>query len=420
MKRKLSALCLSGLLLAVWPTTWAGAPQPLIDCDAGGDLAVDLPRAVAAGYTTIYLRGTCIGNLEIDTSGLQLRGEPRATIQGVDSGGFPAAIRVVGPIELVLRDLEIRDGYFGVRVENSGAFVQLIYCDVHANSVGLMAERGSVLTLFGSEVHDHEELGILATSGSEVRLNQSLVHDNRTGIVAYDRAILAILNQSEIRDNVQVGVEVRQLATAQIVDTLFSNNGDLHVFATDRSQVNIRFDSTLGAADDPTSSAVFVADTSEVSIGSGATVWGSVTAWSGRVRIFLATLHGRLTLERFSDGIVQSNAVVDGGIVCTTGSDALCAGAAASATDCPSSRNDCEAPGVSEPHRQNQHQNRQQEQLDQQRHDEAHPARVGDPAQGQSAHHQRAGRYHHVGEAVPELIGQHGDLLGHAGERGQR
>ncbi len=125
------------------------------------------------------------------------------------------------------------------------------------------------------------------------------------------------------------------------MNTQFSNNGDLHVFASDRVQVDVRFDSTLGAADDPTSLPVFVADTSEVSIGSGATVWGSVTAWSARVRVFAATLHGQLTLERFSDGIVQSNAVVEGGIVCRSGSDALCGGAAATATDCPSSRTDC-------------------------------------------------------------------------------
>ena len=105
--------------------------------------------------------------------------------------------------------------------------------------------------------------------------------------------------------------------------------------------MDIRFDSTLGATDDPTSFAVFVEDMSQVSIGSGVTVWGSVTAWSGRVRVFAATLHGQLTLERFSDGIVQSNAVVEGGIVCRSGSDALCGGAAATATDCPSSRTDC-------------------------------------------------------------------------------
>ena len=122
MKGKLLALCLSGLLLAALPTAWAGQNQPLIDCDAGGDLATGLPRAVAAGFSTIYLRGTCTGNFVIDTPGLQLRGDPNATIQGIDSGGFPPAIRVVGPIDLVLRNLEIRNGYFGVQVENSGAF----------------------------------------------------------------------------------------------------------------------------------------------------------------------------------------------------------------------------------------------------------------------------------------------------------
>ena len=89
MKGKLLALCLSGLLLAALPTAWAGQNQPLIDCDAGGDLARDLPRAVAAGFSTIYLRGACTGNFVIDTPRLKLRGDPSATIQGIDSGGPP-------------------------------------------------------------------------------------------------------------------------------------------------------------------------------------------------------------------------------------------------------------------------------------------------------------------------------------------
>ena len=53
-------------------------------------------------------------------------------------------------------------------------------------------------------------------------------------------------------------------------------------------------------------------------------------------------------------------------------------------------------------------------QLNEQRHNEARPALVGDAAERQDPHQDRVGWHDHVGEPVPKLVGEHRRLAGSA------
>jgi hypothetical protein len=167
-----------------------------VNCDSGGDLQAKIDAA--ASGSTILVKGTCLGNFQILTKGLTLKGNPAATLDGNDLG---PALSIDTPGKAVhLVGLTITGGTasLGGGIDKADGSLTLNRVDVTGNLAtgasgtpgggGLRSGSGNVFvsssTIVGNRVLATDSAifalgGGLLVSNGHLSIKGSTISDNR-------------------------------------------------------------------------------------------------------------------------------------------------------------------------------------------------------------------------------------------------
>lgn len=317
-----------------------------VDCDAGQSLSRALLRVRRAPGSTILIRGTCVGNFVLTTDSVQLRGfSPEESVLAAPApeGGLPI-LEVRDARDVSIRRLGFRQGLGGVRFLRSpgGAVFE---SEFEGNGVGVVFSYSDDGHVWDTVFHDND-FGLVSQYRSSVNVQQSTFLDNRVeGLQAFSHSSL-ILVDSQVTGSGQAGVNASTVSDVLLWTSAMSDNGDAHLFADDRSKVQIVGGVSLGTAEDATPFAVLLDQSSSLHSGAEADYYGEILVWRNSfLELGNVNVHGPIRSEYFSRVMLFQTQLTEPA-VCTTGADLTCSGnAGAETSDCPSAAN-CVAPSA--------------------------------------------------------------------------
>ncbi len=326
---------LTWFAIALAAVTSSATPQPAtgtIDCDAGQSLAQAIVLAERTGTTILHFKGTCVGNFVVHKNGLQLQGlSPSESILTAPQG---TVLSVEDANTVVLWRVGVRGGDVGVAFRH-GREGQIIDSEVSSASVGVVFDTAGDVYVTGSAVHDNV-YGIVSY-GSTVSVSHATIRANRVnGISGYERTTVE-LSGSQVTDNGQAGLAIFTVSSAGLYDTTFARNTDVQVFADDRCNVNVSWNTMVGSPADQEHYSMAIGGSS-LFVGGGVTLNGNVLVNSGGYAEFgySVTVHGEIVAIQFGKAVLYEPEL-SGGVWCYSGGDAVCAGEVTVPTShCPS------------------------------------------------------------------------------------
>jgi len=198
------------------PTSLAFAGTRNVDCDAGGSIEKALRTGIgSADMLEIKLTGACYEDLAINRLRVRILGDGDASIVG--------NIRVLGPNDVLFRDLTITGPGGGLTVFNSR--VRLIDVRITTNEgPGIMLDEGGAIRMTRGEVSANAGPGVFMT-GSYAKLTDTRVIGNSgTGIGATGGSTLHI-EGGAVSGNGVHGIDMMFSSSLSLWGTELSDNG---------------------------------------------------------------------------------------------------------------------------------------------------------------------------------------------------
>jgi hypothetical protein len=199
----------------------AAAASTTVTCSNDGG-SPDLQTTINSNaYSTISIRGTCVGNFYVDGSvtidPFTLRGV--GVVPTLDGNGSGPVLHVFNGANVTVRNLRVTNGDTsfggGIDVAGCGTVVNLVGSTVNDNGAeaggGVYLACGT-LTMVSSHVDDNSAFeggGIFAELGATVNATNSSVSGNSTGTQGFGGGIYAVsgsavtLTGSSVSDNTQ-------------------------------------------------------------------------------------------------------------------------------------------------------------------------------------------------------------------------
>lgn len=320
-----SLLLAVGIALGPVPADVATRPPSIggaihVDCADDGALQRALGQAGRLGGGRIVLHGLCKGSHTVTV--------PNVTLAGADpdSGLVGDGVRpviVVDGVHVALVDLVVRDGYIGVLVEGWESSAYLAGVRLIGNYGGAIAGRGGELVVRDIEVTGDGVVGLEAQFDARLNVVGATVSGQDNGVVLFDRCRGA-LTDAVIEDNRDAGLAVFYGSSVNVFDSTLRRNGDIHVYAGDRSDVSLARDVTLGEDGDDTPFALFADDRSTIGSFASPDVRGDVYASANSsIGLGNATVSGAVVVASFSDGRLFNVEATDG-VACDEGGRVSC------------------------------------------------------------------------------------------------
>jgi hypothetical protein len=272
--------CLLGVILAATPPIVFPQPPTLeVNCDAGQSLEKALLAVQKSPGAMIRIRGTCVGNFVLSTDRVRLEGvtEERAVLRAPNATDMSTVLTIQDASDVQVRRLHVQHGGqsgVGLRFETSHR--GLVYdCEFDQNEVGVVFRGSDDGSVWDCSMHDNEA-GLVSSFRSSVSAQSSSFRNNTdVGLLAFVNSDLNV-GDSEVTGNGSGGVGAQIHSSLSLVQVVLRENAGVHIFAVDRSNVNLISGVTLGGSQDRTLWSSGVNASSTLTAGSMSTFYGGI------------------------------------------------------------------------------------------------------------------------------------------------
>jgi hypothetical protein len=225
-----SAVLFMGLmLLPLGAIAKKPAPNPIVDCDAGQSVQVSLD-AVKPGYTAIiFVKGTCVENINIARDDITVEGNNEATIVGT--------VAVYGGRRIHFRNISLTGPGLGMDVFSGDVSLNNVLITGNEGIAGIAVNQNGFIYLQDSTVSENIHHGVLALNGgvAEIR-NSALLKNMEAGLRVNGNSHAVVLDGSVISGNTS-GIHAWAHSTTFIHNSAITANTDTGIWISKGSAV---------------------------------------------------------------------------------------------------------------------------------------------------------------------------------------